>query len=311
MIRSPQSLQLLTTEAVEKSAGERKNITFFKVGYKRHTTFITESEEKVLGLGEILEEEEKTYVRDLPYHFIKTPQLGELNHLIEELYVITKQSSPQQESLTSALENLKSLCARLESQLITNATLLRIDKKHAPNIAAEQSAILCRKIGNLKLTVEETTKAASSLSEKLGEKEADITEEADPNEQFEDYYNAGDINAAMQYIDKIDVNYDEGLFILRAAQKNDVDMIKLLRSKGANVKLNDALRAAAHKGHQEATRLLFGYLIEEGKAPNKILAKIKTTTAYNNSRHIKEFFDNLIEEYGDEEKAKQLKDTRA
>jgi hypothetical protein len=115
----------------------------------------------------------------------------------------------------------------------------------------------------------------------------------DVNERFESLYTVGKRKAAMEYLDQINVDYDEGIFILRAAEDNDSELVQLLLEKKPQLGVFDAFEQAAHLGHVKSTQLLLEYLIKELKED---IRPIKRTTAYDNYDEIKRLLDNVIKE---------------
>lgn len=129
----------------------------------------------------------------------------------------------------------------------------------------------------------------NEASSPIGEAPSSEDDE-DFNERFENLYIAGDKKGAMEYFDKIDVNYDDGIFILRAAEEGDDQLVSHLLEKGAKAGIFDAFAQAAHRGKQEATRTLIRHLMAQGEDVDQV----KTTTAYDNYGYIKELIDEEI-----------------
>lgn len=97
-------------------------------------------------------------------------------------------------------------------------------------------------------------------------------------------------NAVKNYLNSpyIDINYNNGLFLFKAAEAGDISTLTLLLEKGADVGLTDALGAAAHNGHEDIVTLL----IERGADPEII----RDTEAYDQYAHIQVLLDQKIAE---------------
>lgn len=80
----------------------------------------------------------------------------------------------------------------------------------------------------------------------------------------------------------IDVNYKEGLFLIKAAQAGDVKALELLIEKGANVGLVEALSYAADYKHMDCVE----FLLRKGVDPNAL----KGTETYRNHHKYMEAF---------------------
>jgi hypothetical protein len=79
-------------------------------------------------------------------------------------------------------------------------------------------------------------------------------------------------------LSQIDIDYEDGFFILEAAKKDEVALIKFLLNQGASTGLLEALGVAAHSGQVESTKLLMGSLKEHLILGflNKTLCNIKS-----------------------------------
>jgi len=153
-------------------------------------------------------------------------------------------------------------------------------------------------------TVETPTEEQSEgLNKQLNEAKA--RPQVDYNTQLQEYLDDEELEKALDYasqhIDKIDVNYQEGILLLRAAEYGNPKLIELLLRKLDKVEpeiLLEALREAAHSGHEAATKLLFDCFInKQGKCAEEVKnleREIKLTTAYDNYSHIKVLFDSLF-----------------
>ncbi|AZL89708.1 ankyrin repeat protein [Megavirus baoshan] len=97
------------------------------------------------------------------------------------------------------------------------------------------------------------------------------------NEKFYDLYrNSEDVTVYLPYID---VNYDEGINILLACQKNDIIMLEKLLNLKPSIDLSDILASCMHKGNLNLVKMLMSY----GADPSKIGPN---TTAFFNHKHI-------------------------
>ena len=121
----------------------------------------------------------------------------------------------------------------------------------------------------------------------------DIVDIQDPNEVFQHEYVFGDQEKAVELLDYIDPNYDEGYFFVIAARNGDVDMLTTLIEKGREKdpdnttnSIQEGLGTAAHSGHLNCVELL----IEKGANPKELIG----TTGYDNHQHIKEYLDKII-----------------
>jgi effector-binding domain-containing protein len=90
-----------------------------------------------------------------------------------------------------------------------------------------------------------------------------------------------------KHLSEIDPNYDEGLPIILAVKKNDIEMVKLLLENGANQGLIDALGIAGKNGYIEAAKILITFLKEH----DIDFSELRYTTAYSNDGRIKALFD--------------------
>ena len=77
-------------------------------------------------------------------------------------------------------------------------------------------------------------------------------EKYQPQRSIEEYhadftraYLFGDRQEAIELLPFIEVNYDDGYFLVIAARKGDVEMLTALLEKGAKAGIQDALGAAA------------------------------------------------------------------
>lgn len=98
---------------------------------------------------------------------------------------------------------------------------------------------------------------------------------------LENLYRAGQKDEARKYIaahiEQIDVNYDEGILLLRAAEINDPVALKLLLSKSPDPDwVFSAFEEAAYSGYAEYTATLINYLTAKGVD----LREIKTKSAH-------------------------------
>jgi tetratricopeptide (TPR) repeat protein len=75
---------------------------------------------------------------------------------------------------------------------------------------------------------------------------------------FKDAFVSGYREKALSYLEHIDVNYDHGYFLIKAAQRGDTDILKRLLDRGANAGLTKALLAAACDGNKACVELLIG-----------------------------------------------------
>lgn len=100
------------------------------------------------------------------------------------------------------------------------------------------------------------------------------------SERFEFAYALGLKKEALCYIDRIDVNYDNGYLLILAAQKVDADMLARLLAKQPKVGLQAALTSAAIEHSSECLDILISY----GADPRLL----KGTTAYY---AMKDYFD--------------------
>jgi ankyrin repeat protein len=128
--------------------------------------------------------------------------------------------------------------------------------------------------------------------------ESPIKEEITPSEQFEMLLSDNQSEEAIKYLqankDRIDVNFDGGLPILRAVENKDLTMVKLLLEQGADVNLFDALEMAAYQGDAQCAEILIDHL-----PSNEDVREIRTSTAYTNYPHIKALIDHKIQaKYG-------------
>ncbi|QGR54355.1 ankyrin repeat-containing protein [Moumouvirus maliensis] len=97
------------------------------------------------------------------------------------------------------------------------------------------------------------------------------------NDKFYDLYRVSeDVSLYLPYID---VNYDEGINILLACQKNDMEMLEKLLGLGPTIDLSDILASSMHKGNLDQVLILMSY----GADPSKIGPY---TTAFTNHEHI-------------------------
>jgi hypothetical protein len=108
----------------------------------------------------------------------------------------------------------------------------------------------------------------------------------DYSEKFIEKYNYGERDKAMSYLDRsdidIDVNYDEGSFLVQAVQEDDVELLEKLFEKGAMLGLTRALEWAAYNGHISCMELL----IRHGADPDTL----KGTSARTNHSRTRAFF---------------------
>jgi hypothetical protein len=119
-----------------------------------------------------------------------------------------------------------------------------------------------------------------------------LEEEETHGLRIDDLYSGGHKDKVVEYINHyfkdIDLNEDEGLILMRAAQQDDVATLKLLLNEKVEIEwVFDAFAQAAQRGKQESTRLLMDYLIGKGQD----ISKIRKFTAYNNYGYIKEMID--------------------
>jgi hypothetical protein len=80
---------------------------------------------------------------------------------------------------------------------------------------------------------------------------------------FSHEYLFGDRQKALELLPFIDVNYDDGYFLLIAARKADFEMVTALLERGATAGIQDALGAAASNKDDKGCIEL---LVEKGKA---------------------------------------------
>jgi hypothetical protein len=107
-----------------------------------------------------------------------------------------------------------------------------------------------------------------------------------PEEQFDKAYHAGKIEEAKTYLSAINVNYKRGHFLISAAQKNDVEMVKALLKKEPTEGILDALREAAFSGYVQSIQPFIDWGVV-----NKIEhASLKHVINYGSNRRAKEFF---------------------
>ncbi|AVL95228.1 hypothetical protein ma841 [Moumouvirus australiensis] len=97
------------------------------------------------------------------------------------------------------------------------------------------------------------------------------------NDKFYDLYRIS--KDVTLYLPLIDVNYDEGINILLACQKNDMVMLKNLLNLGPTIDLSDILASSMHKGNLDQVLILMSY----GADPSKIRP---FSTAFTNHKHI-------------------------
>jgi hypothetical protein len=95
------------------------------------------------------------------------------------------------------------------------------------------------------------------------------------------------LNYLHKHLDQIDINYDKGIFILFAAQKNDTEMVQFLLEHGARQGLLDALGTAGNRGYTEMTKILIAFLKKQGID----FSELRYTTSYTNFPHIRVLFD--------------------
>lgn len=237
----------------------------------QQSVYIDSGEKVVPSLKEMLNEK----LAGNYFCLVRVPEVMALQAAVE------KMRGAQPDDLLAALENLNHL-THLADNLIT----------------------ACGKsdLGKVIITEQIFSRLKNEISSPTALKMAKEEPEVDHNKQLKKYFNDGDTKAAIEYMEKhknsTDVNYEKGIFLLRAAEDNNTNMIDFLLKKGANVKVFDALAEAAHSGHKESTELLFNYLIGNNKSKyygnvDKLIDKIKLSTAYDNHTYIKELFDSL------------------
>jgi hypothetical protein len=155
-------------------------------------------------------------------------------------------------------------------------------------------------------TIVDTLKPSEELNEPLNEAKAQA--QVNYSAQFRDYLDDEEIEKALAYasehIDKIDVNYQEGILLLRVAESGNLKLIELLLKELDKIKselLLEALQEAAYQGHEAATELLFDYFIKKHGNSEEVLKKleyeIKLTETYDHYKPIKELFDRLFHNY--------------
>jgi hypothetical protein len=86
----------------------------------------------------------------------------------------------------------------------------------------------------------------------------DIEESID--EKFMKAYRAGDMETAKSYLEKINVNYKNGHFLINIIRKDDDQMLKIILDKGASVGLANALGTAACDRRMKCVKILINYL---------------------------------------------------
>ena len=111
-----------------------------------------------------------------------------------------------------------------------------------------------------------------------------------PNEIFKEEYFFGDKEIAEEYFDRIDPNYDDGYFVIKAVQRGDIKLLKrLLQNNEVHTStLQVALVAAASEEYAESAALL----VKHSFNPRKL----KETSAYINHDYIKKIVDAKIKE---------------
>jgi hypothetical protein len=117
----------------------------------------------------------------------------------------------------------------------------------------------------------------------------EITEECSDEEEFKKAFISGNKEKAKTYLNKIDVNYDEGYFLRRVAQEGDSDILIELLERGANVRLTDALKEAAHHGHIKCVEILIEHAEKHGNA-KELVAPLEGTNALINHPAAEQFF---------------------
>ena len=195
------------------------------------------------------------------------------------------------DSLPTALPLVREFMKRLEESL---EKLLHIPSQSDSCFSAEDKAQIQDFARQLQKRYAELENTPKIVPVKEKAEATDSIEEV--NERFESLYTDGKREEAMEYLDKINVDYDEGIFILRAVEDNDVKLVKLLLEKKPQLGVFDAFEQAAYLGHIESTELLLNYLINELKED---IRPIRRTEAYDHSEEVKNLIDKFIEEtYG-------------
>jgi len=187
-------------------------------------------------------------------------------------------------ALPVAIEFMRKFEAILESQLHRTSP-------SSSHLSAEDEA----QIRDFALQFQERFAELKNTQKIVPTKEkAEATESIeDVNERFESLYTDDKRTEAMEYFDKINVDYDNGIFLLRAAEDNDVALVKLLLEKKPQLGVFDALEQAAYFGHIKSIKLLLNYLIKELKED---IRPIRRTEAYDHREEVKNLLDKVIEE---------------
>jgi hypothetical protein len=182
-----------------------------------------------------------------------------LNQAHAEKYcVVPLFSSP--DSLQTAIGVLQSLLEQIDSR--PHDYLLPLERDHSAQVENPQS----------------------TLAENLRHRA-----------HVENLYRAGQKNKAREYIEKhiaeIDVNYDEGILLQRAAEMDDPEALTLLLSKNPESDWAfGVFEEAAGSGYEQCTKKLIDYLMEK-----KVdLREITYSTAYNNYSHIQNLIDKAL-----------------
>jgi hypothetical protein len=174
----------------------------------------------------------------------------------------------------------------------TNYFFLAQDQKHED----KTEALLVPKADNHSSSL----KAQVGESEKLNKAEQLESEENYAEEFLSRYLKVEDMSStyqteresALNYLrthwDQIDVNYDEGLFIIYAAQNNDIEMVQLLLEHGINQSLLDALGQAGVRGYKEIAKILIEFLKKQGMSD---FSHFRYTTAYTNHPETRALFN--------------------
>lgn len=106
------------------------------------------------------------------------------------------------------------------------------------------------------------------------------------NQVFEElYFYQNKKEEAMKLIDLIDANYEDGYFFIRAAQHNDLNLLKLLYQKDSNVDLYDCLLASSRRGYIEIVK----FLVEKGVD----YRKLRDTYAWSLYESVNQYLETL------------------
>ncbi|BCS82674.1 hypothetical protein QLL95_gp0185 [Cotonvirus japonicus] len=136
-------------------------------------------------------------------------------------------------------------------------------------------------------------KIQEKLSNSIKENETDLTIKEKYNEiatlliyewindKFEDLYNRRKFQKCSNLLSYIDVNYNDGLILLRVVQDNDIEMLQKLLDMKPTVDLTETLEIAMYNGNLEQVKLLISY----GANP----ANLNSSSAMYNHKKITQF----------------------